>query len=127
VTSILEQATPFPAELTSVDAYRRLVIFLMMAEILKFGRIAKAFPRRRISAFLPYTKFARRVGRALALRPDPDGVLFLGRVSLPLLIADRRRHGQFVVRSSETVVVGRSESNITCRSSLLPIKLPGTG
>src|SRR5437762_3004048 len=40
------------ARLESVDAYRGLVMFLMMAEILKFAAVSKALPGNETWAFL---------------------------------------------------------------------------
>src|SRR5437660_5942939 len=43
-SAISESAPPAKSRLTSVDAYRGLVMLLMMGEVLKFHRIAEARP-----------------------------------------------------------------------------------
>ena len=43
-----------PARISSVDAYRGFVMFLMMAEVLEFGHISKALPDSSFWAFLAY-------------------------------------------------------------------------
>ncbi|HEV3440827.1 MAG TPA: hypothetical protein VG122_25965 [Gemmata sp.] len=89
-----EQAPPAPARLTSVDAYRGLVMFLMMAEILKFGLIAKAASGNRFWEFLAYHQsHVEWVGCSLHDLIQPSFSFLVG-VSLPFSLAARRRHGQ---------------------------------
>jgi heparan-alpha-glucosaminide N-acetyltransferase len=41
-----------PERLASIDAYRGLVMFLMMAEVLEFCRVAQRLPGNRLWEFL---------------------------------------------------------------------------
>ena len=43
-----------PPRLASIDAYRGFVMFLMMAEVLHLGRVARAFPESGFWTFLAY-------------------------------------------------------------------------
>ena len=43
-TPAKDPASAFAGRVASIDAFRGLVMFLMMAEILKFARLAKVFP-----------------------------------------------------------------------------------
>ncbi len=45
---------PAPARLTSLDAYRGLVMFLMMAEVLRLSRVARAIPESTFWQFLAH-------------------------------------------------------------------------
>src|SRR6266481_2695774 len=46
------QSGPSAARLTSMDAYRGLVMLLIMGELLEFCRVAKALPGNRFWGFL---------------------------------------------------------------------------
>ena len=48
--------TPAPARLTSLDAYRGLVMLLMMAEALDLSRVAQAVPGSALWNSWPTTK-----------------------------------------------------------------------
>ena len=43
-----------PSRVGSVDAYRGLVMFLMMAEVLRFYEVAKALPAASLWEFLSF-------------------------------------------------------------------------
>ena len=47
-------AAPAPARLSSLDAYRGLVMFLMMAEVLALSRVARAMPDSALWRFLAH-------------------------------------------------------------------------
>ncbi len=47
-------ATVLPTRISSVDAYRGFVMFLMMAEVLEFSHISKALPESSFWAFLAF-------------------------------------------------------------------------
>jgi predicted acyltransferase len=86
-------ATP-PVRLTSVDAYRGLVMFLMMAEILKFALMAKAFPYNRVWELLAdHQSHVAWVGCSLHDLIQPSFSFLVG-VSLPFSLAARRDRGQ---------------------------------
>ena len=48
------ETAPSSARLTSVDAYRGFVMFLMMAEVLHLSRVARALPESGLWKFLAY-------------------------------------------------------------------------
>lgn len=91
---IPEQTPPAPARLTSVDAYRGFVMFLMMAEILKFGLVSKAVPENRFWEFLAdHQSHVEWAGCSLHDLIQPSFSFLVG-VSLPFSIAARKGHGQ---------------------------------
>lgn len=89
-----EPPPPAPARLTSVDAFRGLVMLLMMAEILKFGLVAKALPDSQVWAVLAHHQsHVEWAGCSLHDLIQP-GFSFLVGVSLPFSVAARRARGQ---------------------------------
>ncbi len=80
--------------LTSLDAYRGFVMFLMMAEVLHLPQVAAAFPN---SAFWQLLKFHNShvewVGGSLHDLIQPSFSFMVG-VSLPFAIASRLAKGQ---------------------------------
>jgi predicted acyltransferase len=77
-----------------VDAYRGLVMFLMMAEILKFALIARAVPGNPVWDFLAYHQsHVEWVGCSLHDLIQPSFSFLVG-VSLPFSLAARRERGQ---------------------------------
>jgi heparan-alpha-glucosaminide N-acetyltransferase len=85
-----------PTRLASVDAYRGLVMFLMMAEILKFTQIAKNVPGNSFWEFLAFHQsHVEWVGCSLHDLIQPSFSFLVG-VSLPFSLAARRSHGQSV-------------------------------
>src|SRR5207249_4462841 len=83
-----------PVRLVSVDAYRGLVMFLMMAEILKFALVAKAIPGSGFWAFLAFHQsHVEWVGCSLHDLIQPSFSFLVG-VSLPFSLAARRDRGQ---------------------------------
>src|SRR5262249_1077381 len=97
VMGIPEQTPPAPAapvRLTSVDAFRGLVMFLMMAEILKFGLVGRALPGNSVWAFLAFPQSpVGWVGCSLHALIQPSFSFLVG-VSLPFSLAARRDRGQ---------------------------------
>jgi predicted acyltransferase len=85
-----------PARLESVDAFRGLVMFLMMAEILKLATVAKALPDDPVLGFLAHHQsHVEWAGCSLHDLIQP-GFSFLVGVSLPYSLAARRARGQSI-------------------------------
>ena len=57
-----------PLRLASVDAYRGLVMFLMLAEVLELGRVSRALPDNPVWKFLAHHQSHVAWG-ALSQRP----------------------------------------------------------
>lgn len=82
----------------SIDAYRGLVMFLMMAEVLRFCEVAGAVPGSGLWAFLcHHQSHAAWVGCSLHDLIQPSFSFLVG-VSLPFSIAARRRKGSSMPR-----------------------------
>lgn len=80
--------------IVSVDAYRGLVMFLMMAEVLHLGRVARALPESGFWAFLASQQSHRDwLGCSLHDLIQPSFTFLVG-VALPFSIASRRAKGQ---------------------------------
>lgn len=89
----LKAATP-AQRLVSLDAYRGFVMLLMVAEVLHFGRVARAFPESGFWAFLASQQSHREwVGCSLHDLIQPS-FTFLAGASLPFSIASRLAKGQ---------------------------------
>ena len=87
-------AQPAVARLTSLDAYRGFVMFLMMAEVLDFGRVARALPGHGFWEWLAHeTEHATWVGCTLHDLIQPSFSFLVG-VALPYSIASRVSKGQ---------------------------------
>ncbi len=85
---------PAPARLTSMDAYRGLVMFLMMAEVLRLSRVAAAVPESGFWKFLAWHQsHVEWIGCSLHDLIQP-GFSFLVGVALPFSIASRIARGQ---------------------------------
>lgn len=79
--------------LASIDAYRGMVMFLMMAEILELNKLAVAFPDSSFFAWLKFhTSHVAWVGCSLHDLIQPSFSFLVG-VSLPFSIDSRRRKG----------------------------------
>lgn len=87
-------APTLPTRISSVDAYRGFVMFLMMAEVLEFGHISKALPDSSFWAFLAYNQdHVEWVGCSLHDLIQPSFSFLVG-VALPYSIASRMAKGQ---------------------------------
>jgi predicted acyltransferase len=87
-------ATTIPARISSVDAYRGFVMFLMMAEVLEFSHVSKALPESSFWAFLAYHQdHVEWVGCSLHDLIQPSFSFLVG-VALPYSIASRMAKGQ---------------------------------
>ena len=77
----------------AVDAYRGLVMFLMMAEVLHLARVARAFPESSLLAFLAYHQtHVEWAGASLHDLIQPSFSFLVG-VALPYSLARRMAAG----------------------------------
>src|SRR5688572_10012907 len=80
--------------LTSLDAYRGLVMFLMMAEVLRLSRVANALPGNNWWQLLAYHQsHVEWVGCSLHDLIQPSFSFMVG-AALPFSIANRKARGQ---------------------------------
>src|SRR5687767_10563361 len=80
--------------LVSIDAYRGLVMFLMMAEVLAIGAVARAVPDSAFWKFLHWQQsHVEWAGCVLHDMIQPSFSFLVG-VALPFSIASRRARGQ---------------------------------
>src|SRR5438874_3191534 len=92
-TTHLEPATP-PQRLASIDAYRGLVMFLMMAEVLRLCAVAAKVPGRDLWAFLcHHQSHVEWIGCSLHDLIQPSFSFLVG-VALPFSMASRAARGQ---------------------------------
>ncbi|MEO2011613.1 MAG: hypothetical protein ABGX22_23270, partial [Pirellulaceae bacterium] len=78
----------------SIDAYRGLVMFLMMAEVLHLAQVARAFPESGVWQFLGYHQsHVPWLGCSLHDLIQPSFSFLVG-VALPFSIASRMARGQ---------------------------------
>jgi len=85
---------PILQRLGSIDAYRGLVMFLMMAEVLRLSQVAKAFPASKFWAFLAHHQsHVPWAGCSLHDLIQPSFSFLVG-VSLPFSLASRASKGQ---------------------------------
>ncbi len=83
-----------PRRLTSIDAHRGFVMFLMMAEVLHLGAMAKAMPESRLWSFLGYHQtHVEWIGCSLHDLIQPSFSFLVG-VALPFSLAGRIARGQ---------------------------------
>jgi heparan-alpha-glucosaminide N-acetyltransferase len=83
-----------PPRLASIDAYRGLVMFLMMAEVLQLRRVARAIPESALWKFLAHHQnHVEWVGCSLHDLIQPSFSFLVG-VALPFSIAARIARGQ---------------------------------
>jgi predicted acyltransferase len=124
--------------LTSVDAYRGLVMFLMMAEVLRVSRVAASFPDSGFWSLLAFnTTHVEWVGCSLHDMIQPSFSFLVG-VALPYSIASRVAKGQsqlaMIVHALWRALVlillgvflrsvGRAETNWTFEDTLTQIGL----
>ncbi len=80
--------------LASIDAYRGLVMFLMLAEVLHLRRVANALPKSKLWEWLAYHQsHVDWIGCSLHDLIQPSFSFLVG-VALPFSIASRQGHGQ---------------------------------
>ena len=85
---------PLPGRLSSLDAYRGFVMFLMMAEVLRFCRVSAAIPNSGFWHFLcHHQSHVEWVGCSLHDLIQPSFSFMVG-VALPFSIASRAARGQ---------------------------------
>ncbi len=78
----------------AVDAYRGLVMLLMMAEVLRLSEVARSFPGNPIWRFLAFNQsHVEWAGMSLHDTIQP-GFTFLAGVALPYSIRSRQRKGE---------------------------------
>ncbi len=83
-----------PVRLGSLDAYRGLVMFLIMAELLKLAQVAKAKPGNAVWAFLGHHQtHVEWVGCSLHDLIQPSFSFLVG-AALPFSLANRAARGQ---------------------------------
>ena len=85
---------PAPQRVSSVDAYRGFVMLLMMAEVLRFSKVAEAFPDSNFWAFVGFQQsHVSWVGCSLHDLIQPSFSFLVG-VALPYSIASRATNQQ---------------------------------
>jgi predicted acyltransferase len=93
-TGVVERVAQQQQRNVAVDAYRGLVMLLMMGEVLQFSRVAQSFPGSHLWRFLAFNQtHVEWVGMSLHDTIQP-GFTFLVGVALPYSIRSRRRKGQ---------------------------------
>jgi len=131
-------ALPVTTRLDSIDAYRGLVMFLMMAEALHLGRMAELHPDSPIWKFLAEQQsHVEWVGCVLHDMIQPSFSFLVG-AAMPFSLASRRAKGQTrgmmtahaIWRATVLVLlgvflrsVGRSQTNWTFEDTLSQIGL----
>ena len=85
---------PLPNRLASMDAYRGLVMFLMMGEAFDFGRLARNFPESGLWRFLAWHQsHVEWIGCSLHDLIQPSFSFLVG-VALPFSLAGRLARGE---------------------------------
>lgn len=89
-----KSGSPLVARLTSLDAYRGFVMFLMMAEVLRLCRVSAALPGNAFWKFLCYHQsHVEWIGCSLHDLIQPSFSFIVG-VAVPFSIASRLTRGQ---------------------------------
>lgn len=91
--------------LASIDAYRGAVMFLMMAEVMHFGAVAKALPDSEWWRWLGWNQSHVPWRGCTVHDLIQPSFSFLVGVALPFSLASRRRRGQSTARMSFHAVV----------------------
>ena len=87
-------SSPSQVRLTSLDAYRGFVMFLMMAEVLNLSRVSRALPESGFWSFLAYHQsHVEWIGCSLHDLIQPSFSFLVG-AALPFSIANRLARGQ---------------------------------
>lgn len=83
-----------PPRNVAVDAYRGLVMVLMMGEVMHFANVARSFPQSTFWRILAYNQnHVEWAGMSLHDTIQP-GFTFLAGVALPYSIRSRQRKGE---------------------------------
>jgi predicted acyltransferase len=94
MSDLAERVEQPPQRNIAVDAYRGLVMLLMMGEVLQFGQVARSFPTNPIWQFLGYNQsHVEWAGMSLHDTIQP-GFTFLVGVALPYSLLSRQRKGE---------------------------------
>jgi predicted acyltransferase len=133
-----DTATQQPARVAAIDAYRGLVMFLMMAEVLHLSRMVTAFPSDPVWKFLAWHQsHVEWAGCSLHDLIQPSFSFLVG-VALPFSLASRVARGQrFAVMALHALwraavlvflgvflrSVGKSQTNFTFEDTLSQIGL----
>jgi heparan-alpha-glucosaminide N-acetyltransferase len=92
--SDVAEPKPAPIRLGSIDAFRGLVMFLMMAEVLNLSRVARHFPGCEVMEFFRYhTSHVEWIGCSLHDLIQPSFSFLVG-VALPFSMMNRSSAGQ---------------------------------
>ena len=92
-------AEPLPNRVASVDTYRGAVMFLMMAEVLRLGRVARSFPDSPVWQTLSFHQsHVEWRGCSVHDMIQPSFSFLVG-VALPFSMASRARRGESTTRS----------------------------
>ena len=87
-------AVPPPQRNVAVDAYRGLVMLLMMGEVMQFGEVAKSFPNSTLWHILGYNQtHVEWTGMGLHDMIQPSFTFLVG-VALPYSLRSRQKKGQ---------------------------------
>ena len=87
-------AAAAPQRNVAVDAYRGLVMLLMMAEVMQFGEVAKSFPNSTLWHILGYNQtHVEWTGMGLHDMIQPSFTFLVG-VALPYSLRSRQKKGQ---------------------------------
>lgn len=135
---MVDAPVPPAKRVASVDAYRGLVMFLMMAEVLHLSRVSRSFPDSDFWKFLAYHQsHVEWSGCSLHDLIQPSFTLLVG-VALPFSLASRAARGQplrwqmlhaawralvLVFLGIFLRSVGRSQTNFTFEDTLTQIGL----
>jgi predicted acyltransferase len=133
-----EAGTPAARRLASIDVYRGLVMFLMMAEVLSFCAVARSVPGGSVWEFLcHHQSHVEWVGCVLHDLIQPSFSFLVG-VALPFSLASRLARGQSTSRMTVHALwrslvlvllgvflrsVGRQQTNWTFEDTLSQIGL----
>jgi heparan-alpha-glucosaminide N-acetyltransferase len=92
-------AEPLPNRVASVDTYRGAVMFLMMAEVLRLGKVARSFPDSPVWQNLSFHQSHVEWGGCSVHDMIQPSFSFLVGVALPFSMASRARRGESATRS----------------------------
>src|ERR1039457_763967 len=94
VRASAKDVPPAPPRNVAVDAYRGLVMLLMMGEVMSFAKVARAFPNSWFWSILAFNQtHVEWAGMGLHDTIQP-GFTFLVGVALPYSIHSRTKNGQ---------------------------------